>query len=87
MGRTTRISILLPTGLCSTNLFSILTNLTDVSESNVVVISMKNHSHQFNTLSGKENYLFFIFDGVVKTLHLLRCCEFSIITTYHSTPR
>ena len=26
-------------------------------------------------------------DGVVKTLHLLRCCEFSIITTYFSTPK
>jgi hypothetical protein len=26
-------------------------------------------------------------DGVVKTLHLLRCCEFSIITTYLSTPK
>ncbi len=26
-------------------------------------------------------------DGVVKTLHLLRCCEFFIITTYLSTPK
>ena len=26
-------------------------------------------------------------DGVVKTLHLLRCYNFSIITTYPSTPK
>ncbi len=26
-------------------------------------------------------------DGVVKTLHLLRCYTFSIITTYLSTPK
>jgi len=26
-------------------------------------------------------------DGVVKTLHLLRCCKFSIISTYPSTPK
>ncbi len=25
--------------------------------------------------------------GVVKTLHLLRCCKFSIITMYLSTPK
>jgi hypothetical protein len=27
------------------------------------------------------------FDGVVKTLHLLRCRKFSIIATYPSTPK
>ncbi len=26
-------------------------------------------------------------DGVVKILHLLRCCKISIITTYASTPK
>ncbi len=26
-------------------------------------------------------------DGVVKTLHLRRCCKISIITTYSSTPK
>jgi len=25
-------------------------------------------------------------DGVVKTLHLLRCCKFPIISTYPGTP-
>ncbi len=30
---------------------------------------------------------FFSTDGVVKTLHLLRCCIFNLITTYLSTPK
>ena len=37
---------------------------------------------QHNPADDVEN-----FDGVVKTLHLLRCCQFPIITTYPSTPK
>ena len=59
-----------------------------VSAGSILVRQKGTKFHPGNNVKrGGDDTLFAVIDGVVKNLHLLRCCEFPIITRYLSTPK